>query len=273
MAVVTNTHPGFVGVTPLVHTVGTTGTTKGGVATHLICANSSRSGDLRPSLFASLSVPHPSMCLRMSGASFFRQVTNVLMTFTHRLRRRPTRMMLMISSLAPAVTYSVMTGGGKVGITRLITKAHSFSVSVPGRIGDVVASNLSSCLFATKVMTGHGLGRAKARRTRMRFMKGVLVSALHCGHAHLRHPMTFSVVKLGRGRCLLLALGGRSLLGGSAALGTVFHAVLRGASGPVITPLRACMGGGLSTLKVASRELCVLPPRPCLSFKCLIGRT
>lgn len=189
VAVITKTHPGFVGVTPVAQTVSTTGTRNGHVSCHLMCAKMRGSGDLSTSLFTSLRVGTPSTCLKMGNGGPARLATKVVVTFRHRLARGPARMILIISSLATAVDYTVMTGGRGVGMTRLMTNAHSFSVSVPGRVGHVVASNLSSCLFATNVMTGHGLGRANARGRAICCMKGVLVSAVHCGHGQLVGPM------------------------------------------------------------------------------------
>lgn len=189
MAVITKTHPGFVGVTPVAHTVSTTQTRNEDVSCQLMCAKEYSSADLSTSLFTSLRVERPSIFLKMDSDGTARLTSNVVITFSGRLARGPTRVILMISSLATAVDYTVITGGRKAGITRLMTNAHSFSVGVPGRMGQVVASKLSSCLFATNVMTGHGLGRAKARRTGMCCMKGVLVSGVHCGHGRFVHPL------------------------------------------------------------------------------------
>lgn len=184
-----NTHPGFVGVTPVYHTVSTTERTKGGVSCHVICANPRSSADLSTSLFSSLSVEGPSTCLNIAKRGRSRITTSVVLTFRQRLSKRPTRIMLIMSSVATAVDYSVITGGHKLGITRIVTNAHSFSVGVPHRIGHAVISTVSSCLFATNVITGHGLGRRNVVPRCVRCINGVLVSAVHFGHRHLIRPV------------------------------------------------------------------------------------
>lgn len=82
------------------------------------------------------------------------------------------------------------------------------------------------------------------------------------------------MLNMRRNSCLLLALGEQMLLGGGRGLHQLVRAVMRGTTNvPVITPMRACMHSSVGRLDVSTPGLRVVPPRDCLSFKCLVGGT
>lgn len=57
-------------------------------------------------------------------------------------------------------------------------------------------------------------------------------------------------------------------------LRSLLRAIVRGTNNvPVITPLRPCIRGTIGSLRIGTPGLRVLPPRDCLRFKFLVGRT
>lgn len=280
--VITKTEPGFVGITPIVETVrGTQGTNKR-VRYGLICANHRSSRALRSSLFSSLNVHGPSICLNIRYRGVGRLANVIVTRFRHCLRRGPASIIVIISSLTSAVTITVIAGGRNIRLTRVTTNAHDFSVAVPGRVGHLIVSKLSSVLFATNVSGGDVTGGRNTRLSGICVINGMLVSGVQFLRRHVGHPRIVSRRRLRSNGCVILALGHGTVIGGVSRVGALVSAVsdiTHRTNVGILTPLHngtlkfILTFGTCRSITSRRSNVVIIRPRNCLSFSCLSTRT